>query len=234
MAGFGSPCGACKFLRRKCVKGCVFAPYFCHEEGATHFASIHKVFGASNVSKLLMHLPVHERLEAAVTISYEAQARIQDPIYGCVSHIFALQKQVINLQAQLDSLKEQAFQSLVNSSTSSSSTEDKVHDKIFHPYQQDGHGLFYPENPGMVQPSIPSHQGIAETMLYYENGLMCPNSTADYHHSNMNEEQGSFAMDDDSSHPMVSLDMEMDTWKWELQDMEDLRTVAFAYLHHTR
>lgn len=94
MTGSGSPCGACKFLRRKCVRGCVFAPYFCHEQGATHFAAIHKVFGASNVSKLLAHLPVSDRCEAAVTISYEAQARLQDPIYGCVSHIFALQQQV--------------------------------------------------------------------------------------------------------------------------------------------
>lgn len=97
MAGFGSPCGACKFLRRKCVKGCVFAPYFCHDQGATHFAAIHKVFGASNVSKLLLHLPVSDRFDAAVTISYEAQARLQDPIYGCVSHIFALQQQVSQL-----------------------------------------------------------------------------------------------------------------------------------------
>lgn len=90
----GSPCGACKFLRRKCAKGCVFAPYFCHEQGASHFAAIHKVFGASNASKLLSQLPTSDRCEAAITISYEAQARLQDPIYGCVSHIFALQQQV--------------------------------------------------------------------------------------------------------------------------------------------
>lgn len=94
MTGLGSPCGACKFLRRKCVKGCVFAPYFCHEQGAAHFAAIHKVFGASNASKLLMHLPISDRCEAAVTMSYEAQARLQDPIYGCVAHIFSLQQQV--------------------------------------------------------------------------------------------------------------------------------------------
>lgn len=75
------------------MRGCVFAPYFCHEQGATHFAAIHKVFGASNVSKLLAHLPASDRSEAAITISYEAQARLQDPIYGCVSHIFALQEQ---------------------------------------------------------------------------------------------------------------------------------------------
>ncbi|XP_068644844.1 LOB domain-containing protein 33-like [Aristolochia californica] len=93
MSGNGSSCGACKFLRRKCTSACVFAPYFCYEQGATHFAAIHKVFGASNVSKLLSHLPMQNRGEAAISISYEAQARIQDPIYGCVAHIFALQEQ---------------------------------------------------------------------------------------------------------------------------------------------
>ncbi|KAI4340336.1 hypothetical protein MLD38_025185 [Melastoma candidum] len=94
MARAGSPYGACKFLDRKCVKGCVFAPYFCHEQGPAHFAAIHKVFGASNVSKLLANLPVGERHEAVVTISYEAQARLHDPIYGSVSHIFSLQQQI--------------------------------------------------------------------------------------------------------------------------------------------
>ncbi|OEL35497.1 LOB domain-containing protein 17 [Dichanthelium oligosanthes] len=102
MTGFGSPCGACKFLRRKCVRGCVFAPYFCHEQGAAHFAAIHKVFGASNVSKLLAHLPLADRPEAAVTISYEAQARLRDPIYGCVAHIFALQQQVPVVSSSID------------------------------------------------------------------------------------------------------------------------------------
>nr|GEW65037.1 LOB domain-containing protein 30-like [Tanacetum cinerariifolium] len=99
--GSGGPCGACKFLRRKCVAGCIFAPYFYSDQGAAHFAAVHKVFGASNVSKLLLHLPVERRHDAVVTICYEAQARLKDPIYGCVSHIFALQQQVVNLQAEL-------------------------------------------------------------------------------------------------------------------------------------
>lgn len=94
MTGLGSSCGACKFLRRKCTRECVFAPYFCYEQAATHFAAVHKVFGASNVSKLLSHLPLNNRSEAAATISYEALARMNDPIYGCVAHIFVLQQQV--------------------------------------------------------------------------------------------------------------------------------------------
>ncbi|XP_017233926.1 LOB domain-containing protein 30 [Daucus carota subsp. sativus] len=104
-SGGGGPCGACKFLRRKCVAGCIFAPYFDSEQGAAHFAAVHKVFGASNVSKLLLHIPVHKRLDAVVTICYEAQARLRDPVYGCVAHIFALQQQVTNLQAELTYLQ---------------------------------------------------------------------------------------------------------------------------------
>ncbi|XP_042442859.1 LOB domain-containing protein 16-like isoform X2 [Zingiber officinale] len=105
--GVGSPCGACKFLRRRCTQECVFAPYFDSEQSPAQFAAIHKVFGASNVSKLLAQLPVHLRCDAVVTVAYEAQARIRDPVYGCVAHIFALQKQVSMLQAQLMQVKAQ-------------------------------------------------------------------------------------------------------------------------------
>ncbi|KAL9227579.1 hypothetical protein vseg_003253 [Gypsophila vaccaria] len=106
-SGSGSPCGACKFLRRKCGAECIFAPYFCSEQGPARFAAIHKVFGASNVSKLLSQLPVHDRCEAVVTIAFEAQARVRDPVYGCVAHIFALQQQVAYLQAQVMQAKAQ-------------------------------------------------------------------------------------------------------------------------------
>ncbi|XP_061339248.1 LOB domain-containing protein 18-like [Gastrolobium bilobum] len=104
-SGSSSPCGACKFLRRKCVQGCIFAPYFDSEQGTTHFAAVHKVFGASNVSKLLLNVPVHRRPDAVVTICYEAQSRLRDPVYGCVAHIFALQQQVMSLQAELSYLQ---------------------------------------------------------------------------------------------------------------------------------
>ena len=90
-----TPCGACKFLRRRCVEGCIFAPHFGTDQGAAKFAAVHKVFGASNVSKLLSNISVNRRNEAVTTISYEAQARLSDPVYGCVSTILALQQQVV-------------------------------------------------------------------------------------------------------------------------------------------
>eukprot|EP01018_Ginkgo_biloba_P011159 Gb_14010 [translate_table: standard] len=115
--GSGAPCGACKFLRRKCVNGCIFAPYFGSDQGAARFAAVHKVFGASNVSKLLLHIPQHRRQEAVVTISYEAQARLSDPVYGCVSTIFALQQQVAALQTELSMVQTQLINSRIAAAT---------------------------------------------------------------------------------------------------------------------
>lgn len=95
-----SPCASCKLLRRRCAKDCVFAPYFPADQ-PQKFASVHKVFGASNVSKMLQELPVHQRGDAVSSMVYESNARVRDPVYGCVGAISYLQQQVANLQMQL-------------------------------------------------------------------------------------------------------------------------------------
>lgn len=69
MGGNGnSPCASCKLLRRRCTKDCAFAPYFPSDD-PHKFAIVHKVFGASNISKMLQvplsfsfsnHLYIHD------------------------------------------------------------------------------------------------------------------------------------------------------------------------------
>ncbi|XP_020102144.1 LOB domain-containing protein 12-like [Ananas comosus] len=98
--GGSSPCASCKLLRRRCAKDCIFAPYFPPDD-PHKFAIVHKVFGASNVSKMLQELPVHQRGDAASSLVYEANARVRDPVYGCVGAISYLQNQVAQLQMQL-------------------------------------------------------------------------------------------------------------------------------------
>ncbi|KAB1217662.1 LOB domain-containing protein 12 [Morella rubra] len=99
MAG-SSPCASCKLLRRRCAKDCIFAPYFPSDD-PHKFAIVHKVFGASNVSKMLQELPLHQRADAVSSLVYEANARVRDPVYGCVGAISYLQNQVSQLQMQL-------------------------------------------------------------------------------------------------------------------------------------
>jgi Lateral organ boundaries (LOB) domain len=101
-----SPCAACKFLRRKCTNGCVFAPYFPPEQ-PSKFANVHKVFGASNVAKLLNELPTHQREEAVNSLSFEANARINNPVLGCVAYIQCLQLKIKEVQDKLNSAMEE-------------------------------------------------------------------------------------------------------------------------------
>ncbi|PNX99436.1 LOB domain-containing protein 29-like [Trifolium pratense] len=244
----GSPCGACKFLRRKCIRGCVFAPYFSHEQGATHFAAIHKVFGASNVSKLLAHLPVSDRCEAAVTISYEAQARLQDPIYGCVSHIFALQqqflrergpsspefgRQVVNLQTQLAYLKEQASQTCVNNASTNENPNEKS--TTLTPLQ-DLQSLFHVETSNSHQLRQEFHtnnlSNISSTTQYYvnNNNLMDLNPMSNYENSRgVIEENSSFSSFEESTSTSMSYDMQTNRRTWGFDEVEDLHSVAFGY-----
>ncbi|PKA56232.1 LOB domain-containing protein 6 [Apostasia shenzhenica] len=95
-----SPCAGCKFLRRKCQPDCVFAPYFPPDQ-PQKFVNVHRVFGASNVTKILNELHPLQREDAVNSLAYEAEMRLRDPVYGCVGIISLLQHQLRQLQIDL-------------------------------------------------------------------------------------------------------------------------------------
>ncbi|KAE8688217.1 LOB domain-containing protein 24 [Hibiscus syriacus] len=93
-------CAACRYLRRKCTQGCILSPYF-PSNNPQRFVSVHRIYGASNVTKLLQLLPTHLRAEAADSLYFEAQCRLEDPVYGCVGLIFMLQQHINAVESQL-------------------------------------------------------------------------------------------------------------------------------------
>ncbi|CAI0399520.1 unnamed protein product [Linum tenue] len=99
-----TPCAACKLLRRRCAEECPFSPYFSPHE-PHKFAAVHKVFGASNVSKMLLEVPESQRADAANSLVYEANLRLRDPVYGCMGAISALQQQIQSLQLELNAVR---------------------------------------------------------------------------------------------------------------------------------
>ncbi|KAL0900410.1 hypothetical protein Bca101_084371 [Brassica carinata] len=92
-----SSCAACKLLKRRCTPTCIFAPHFRSSDQIT-FAKVHKVFGASNVSKILSEVPEEQRQETVNSLAYEADVRLKDPVYGCIGAIASLQKKMLELQ----------------------------------------------------------------------------------------------------------------------------------------
>ncbi|KAJ6714242.1 LOB DOMAIN-CONTAINING PROTEIN 3 [Salix viminalis] len=53
------------------------------------------------VNCFYQELPVHQRGDAVSSMVYEANARVRDPVYGCVGAISSLQQQIDGLQTQL-------------------------------------------------------------------------------------------------------------------------------------
>ncbi|CAL5353314.1 unnamed protein product [Camellia sinensis] len=139
------PCAACKFLRRRCTNSCILLPYFPPSE-PEKFVAVHKVFGASNVCKMLQEVPVDDREDAVTSMVYEAKARLRDPVYGCVGFVSSLQNQLLHLQSELNAALAEAmalraqlsevFSTVICSQASPSSTsmakpcQDHCHDQL--------------------------------------------------------------------------------------------------------
>lgn len=101
-------CAACKHQRKKCKpESCLLAPFFPAERGR-EFQAVHKVFGVSNVQKMIQVVDTQEsRAIAAESLIWEATWRLREPIHGCWADHKRLQDQVRALQEQAQLLKLQ-------------------------------------------------------------------------------------------------------------------------------
>ncbi|KAL2317109.1 hypothetical protein Fmac_030985 [Flemingia macrophylla] len=123
-----SSCAACKFLKRRCIPNCIFAPYFRSDE-CKKFAKVHKVFGASNVSKILVEVPEEQREDTVNSLAYEAEARLRDPVYGCIGAIALLQRKMVELQHDLAIAKDRLAR-YVAAATAAAATAATTHDHV--------------------------------------------------------------------------------------------------------
>ncbi|MED6158559.1 hypothetical protein PIB30_033778 [Stylosanthes scabra] len=117
-----SSCAACKFLKRRCIPNCIFAPYFRSDE-CKKFAKVHKVFGASNVSKILVEVPEEQREDTVNSLAYEAEARLRDPVYGCIGAIALLQRKMVELQHDLAIAKDRLARYSAAAATTTTTTD---------------------------------------------------------------------------------------------------------------
>ncbi|KAF8081434.1 hypothetical protein N665_0887s0021 [Sinapis alba] len=99
-------CAACKYQRRKCAPDCLLAPYFPHDRHR-QFLNAHKLFGVSNITKIIKDLSPQDKDAAMYTIMFQSDARANDPIEGCYSIIRKLQYQIEYSRNELDMALQQ-------------------------------------------------------------------------------------------------------------------------------
>ena len=141
--------------------------------------------------------------------------------------------QVVNLQAQLASLKEHASQSLVNGTTNAN-PNDRSNGK-FPCYAQDVQSNWLQsENLGMM-PQFNSNF-MATNLESLQNGIMNMNTLGSYENSAPREENGSFSSFEETSYSMDSIDMQANySRQWAFRDDidHDLQSVAFGYMQQS-
>lgn len=93
-------CASCKHQRKKCDPNCELAPYFPASK-YQEFQNAHKLFGVSNILKIMAMIEPHQRQAAAETILMEGNARKSDPVHGCFGVIKHLMVQISFHEKQL-------------------------------------------------------------------------------------------------------------------------------------
>ncbi|XLR14457.1 hypothetical protein S83_042395 [Arachis hypogaea] len=80
--GMHPACAACKHQRKKCSENnCILAPYF-PANRSREFHAVHKVFGVSNITKLVKSAKEEDRRRVVDSLIWEACCRQRDPIHG--------------------------------------------------------------------------------------------------------------------------------------------------------
>ncbi|XP_022852660.1 LOB domain-containing protein 27-like [Olea europaea var. sylvestris] len=98
--GTGQACAACKYQRRRCASDCPLAPFFPADQPKM-FQNAHKLFGVSNILKILKQLDPSQKVIAMKSIKYQANMRDKYPVYGCLVEIQQLYYQIQMAEEEL-------------------------------------------------------------------------------------------------------------------------------------
>nr|GMC83901.1 LOB domain-containing protein 2-like [Ipomoea batatas] len=94
-------CAACRHQRKQCkAKDCVLWPHF-PSDRMVDFLAVHRVFGISNVTKMLRELSNDERAAAAASLLWEAHSWTEDPVHGPLGKFNSLEQELNALKASL-------------------------------------------------------------------------------------------------------------------------------------
>ncbi|KAH7519211.1 LOB domain-containing protein 22 [Ziziphus jujuba] len=105
-SGVYQACASCKHQRKKCDDNCELAPYF-PASRFREFQNAYRLFGVSNIQKIMASVEPHQRQAAAESILMEGNYRRNDPVNGCLGVCRNLNSHIISYEKQLKIVNQQ-------------------------------------------------------------------------------------------------------------------------------
>ncbi|CAO2816683.1 unnamed protein product [Amaranthus hypochondriacus] len=102
-------CAVCRQRRTKCNKDCLFAPYF-PADNPQLYKNVHKLFGVAYMTNALRSTDPEFHDDLMASLIYSANARVKDPVHGCLGEIQSLHSKIMYAQKELDFLRSQIQQ----------------------------------------------------------------------------------------------------------------------------
>ncbi|KAG1346357.1 LOB domain-containing protein 11-like [Cocos nucifera] len=210
-------CAACKYQRRKCNPDCTLAPYFPADQ-QRQFLNAHRLFGVSNIIKIIRDLDPIQRAEAMRSIIFQSNARAHDPVGGCYRIILELERQLEHDSAelalvlrQLAICRAQAQAALspgapditINPNLILSTGDDTGSDAIYGSHQS---SLLLPMQQQQQQQQ-PQQQQYYD-YFYYDGGG--DNPTNDHHNNNNHSMTNSNSINNNNHHNYNNAGVEME------------------------
>ncbi|KAI4343822.1 hypothetical protein L6164_011128 [Bauhinia variegata] len=172
--GTTQACAACKFQRRKCTPECLLAPYFPADQPKV-FQNVHKLFGVSNIVKILKNLEPGQKKIAMESLICQANIRDKYPVHGCCEEISRLRYQIWQMEEELYIVQQQLEMYRQHHQHPGSSMPDDVTLPLFN---HTPHPETYPTMaafPVSQQQSYSNGNSVAYNSLYMDSKDNVPN-----------------------------------------------------------
>ncbi|XP_073114991.1 uncharacterized protein [Elaeis guineensis] len=199
-------CAACKYQRRRCNPDCTLAPYFPADQ-QRQFLNAHRLFGVSNILKIIRDLDPVQRAEAMRSIIFQSNARAHDPVGGCYRIILELERQLEHDSAelalvlrQLAFCRSQAQAALSPTMAAVTSDLGSVHPNLILNADDTGGDAIYGGHQNNLV-ALPMHQQQQQCNDYfYYDGGGGGDHHSDHHNNNNNGTSNSNSVDDKHHH----------------------------------
>ncbi|CAK9140536.1 unnamed protein product [Ilex paraguariensis] len=103
---YGGACAACRHQRKRCDPNCQLAKYFPASK-SEDFQNVYRLFGVSNLLKILNVVAEDERDKSIETLVMEAKIRKDHPVHGTLGVEKELRAQIEACEKELDFVQKQ-------------------------------------------------------------------------------------------------------------------------------